>query len=126
MSNFTTIFSDHFTEFLEDVHSIFPDDADILTAKNALTAIRKANPKLLVKFWVNYVVIPYKNQIDAGDISFFLTKDYSSDVSRSENADKIMNSIDRLRGPISQMNFSDQEKTMKYIQNLSKIALMVV
>lgn len=126
MSNFTTIFSDHFTEFLEDVHSIFPDDTDILTAKNALTAIRKANPKLLVKFWVNYVVVPYKNQIDSGDISFFLTKDYSSDLARSENADKIMNSIDRLRGPISQMSSSDQEKTMKYIQNLSKIALMVV
>jgi len=126
MSNFTTIFSDHFTEFLEDIHSIFPDDADILTAKNALTTIRKANPKLLVKFWINYVVVPYKNQIDSGDISFFLNKDYSSDVSRSENADKIMNSIDRLRGPISLMNPRDQEKTMKYIQNLSKIALMVV
>jgi hypothetical protein len=126
MSNFTAIFADHFTEFLEDVHSIFPDDTDILTAKNALTAIRKANPKLLVKFWVNYVVVPYKAQIDAGDISFFLTKDYASDLVKAENADKIMNSIDRLRGPISQMTPSDQEKTMKYIQNLSKLSLMVV
>jgi hypothetical protein len=126
MSNFTTIFAEHFSEFLDDVQSIFPEDADILTAKNALMAIRKANPKLLVKFWMNYVVLPYKDQIDNGDITFFLTKDYSSDVARSDNADKIMNSIDRLRGPISQMNSSDQQKTMKYIQNLSKIAMMVV
>jgi hypothetical protein len=112
MSNFTTIFAEHFSEFLDDVQSIFPDDVDILTAKNALMAIRKANPKLLVKFWVNYVVVPYKNQIDNGDITFFLTKDYSSDLARSDNADKIMSSIDRLRGPISQMNSSDQQKTI--------------
>jgi hypothetical protein len=30
-----------------------------------------------------------------------------------------------LRGPVKQMNPSDQQKTMKYIQNLSKIAAMV-
>jgi len=124
-TNLVSIFNDHFAEFVSDIQSIFPEDVDILTAKNALIAIRKANPKLLVRIWVKYVVIPYKAQIDSGDINFFITKDYSADLVRNDNADKIMESIDRLRDPIKQMSADNQAKTMKYIQNLSKLALMI-
>jgi hypothetical protein len=124
-TNLLTVFNDHFAEFVGDIQSVFPDDTDILTAKNALLAIRKANPKLLVRIWIKYVVTPYKQQIDAGDIEFFVAKDYSSDLERSDHADKIMESIDRLRSPIKQMSPENQAKTMKYIQNLSKLALMI-
>jgi len=124
-TNLLTIFNDHFVEFITDIHNVFPDDADILTAKNALIAIRKANPKLIVKIWMKYVATPYQNEILAGDIEFFVNKDYSDDLTRTGNPDQIMSSIDRLRGPVKQMNHSDQQKTMKYIQNLSKIAAMV-
>ena len=124
-TNLFTVFNDHFAEFVGDVQSVFPDDTDILTAKNALLAIRKANPKLLVIIWIKYVVTPYKQQIDAGDIEFFVTKDYSSDLARNDHADKIMESIDRLRSPIKLMSTDNQAKTMKYIQNLSKLALMI-
>lgn len=124
-TNLVSVFNDHFAEFVSDVQSVFPDDPDILTAKNALTAIRKANPKLLVRIWMKYVVRPYKQQIDSGDINFFITKDYSNDLAINDNADKIMESIDRLRNPIKQMSVENQAKTMKYIQNLSKLALMI-
>jgi hypothetical protein len=124
-TNLITIFNDHFAEFVSDIQSIFPEDVDILTAKNALIAIRKANPKLIVKIWYKYVVMPYKAQIDSGNIGFFISKDYSADLVKNDNADKIMESINRLRGPISQMSVDNQAKTMKYIQNLSKLALMI-
>lgn len=124
-ANIVSVFNDHFSEFVNDIHSVFPDDADILTAKNALLAIRKANPKLLVKIWITYVYTPYKDQIDAGNIDFFLTKDYSSDLAKNDNADKIMESIDRLRKPVKDMSTENQAKTMKYIQNLSKLAMLV-
>jgi len=124
-TNLVTVFNDHFAEFVNDIQSVFPDDADILTAKNALLAIRKANPKLLVRIWLKYVYTPYKSQIEAGDINFFLTKDYSTDLARNDNADKIMESIDRLRNPIKEMTPENQAKTMKYIQNLSKLANLV-
>jgi hypothetical protein len=124
-TNLVTVFNDHFSEFVNDVQSVFPDDADILTAKNALLAIRKANPKLLVRIWIKYVYTPYKQQIEAGDINFFLTKDYSADLARNDNADKIMESIDRLRKPVKDMSPENQAKTMKYIQNLSKLATLV-
>ena len=124
-SNLVTVFNNHFEEFIGDIQAVFPEDPDILTAKNAVMAIRKANPKLLSKIWVTYVVVPYRNQIELGDISFFLEKDYSNDVSKNDNAEKIMESIDRLRGPIRNMSSENQEKTMKYIQNLTKLSLMI-
>ena len=124
-SNILSVFNDHFSEFINDIQSVFPQDADILTAKNALLAIRKANPKLLVRVWVKYVSSPYKTEIEAGNIEFFINKDYSSDFAQKDNADKIMEAIDRLRGPIKQMSAENQAKTMKYIQNLSKLAVLV-
>jgi hypothetical protein len=125
MSQLVSLFNDHFSDFLNDIHTVFPDDVDVLTAKNALLAIRKANPKMLVKIWIQFVVLPYKQKIEEGDISFFIDKDYSQDVSGSENSDKIMQAIDRLRNPVKMMSTEDQAKTMKYLQNLSKLALMI-
>ena len=122
MSNILTAFNDHFAEFINDVHLVFPQDADILSAKNALLAIRKANPKMIVKIWNTFIVGRYKGEIEAGNLDFFINKDYSCDVSSAANSDKIMESIDRLRGPIKNMSAENQSKVMKYIQNLTKLA----
>jgi hypothetical protein len=124
MANILTVFNNHFIEFVNDVHCVFPDDIDILTTKNYLTAIRKANPKMIVKIWNVYIVSKYKSEIEAGNIEFFVNKDYSQDISTSNNSDKIMKSIDRLREPIKNMNQENQAKVMKYIQNLTKLSLM--
>ena len=117
-----TAFNDHFADFVNDIQTVFPDDVDILTAKNALIAIRKANPKMIVKIWKTYIVDKYRTEIEANDISFFVDKDYSVDVSVSQNADKFMEAIDRLRGPIKNMSLENQAKVMKYIRNLTKIS----
>ena len=123
-SNILTAFNDHFVEFVTDVQSVFPEDHDILVAKNSLLAIRKANPKMIVKIWNTYIVGKYKAEIEKGDITFFINKDYSQDLVYANNPDKIIESIDRLRMPIKSMNPVDQAKTMKYIQNLTKLASM--
>ena len=122
MSNILTAFNDHFIEFVNDVHCVFPDDADILATKNALTTIRKLNPKMIVKIWNSFIVSKYKSEIEAGNIEFFINKDYSQDVSVTSNSDKIMESIDRLREPIKNMSEENQTKVMKYIQNLTKLS----
>ena len=124
MTNILTAFNDHFIDFITDVHLVFPEDVDILSAKNALTAIRKANPKMIVKIWNTFIVSNYKSEIEAGNIDFFVNKDYSQDVSNAANSDKIMESIDRLRAPVKNMGPENQAKVMKYIQNLTKLAQM--
>jgi hypothetical protein len=124
MSNILAAFNDHFIEFLNDVQTVFPEDVDVLTAKNALTAIRKANPKMIVKIWKAFIADKYRDPILAGDITFFIDKDYGSDVSTAQNSDKIMESINRLREPIRNMGAENQAVVMKYIQNLTKLSDM--
>ena len=121
-TNILTAFNDHFFEFLNDVHKVFPEDVDILTAKNALLTVRKANPKMIVKIWKLFIVGKYKSEIEAGNIEFFINKDYSTDVSSAANSDKIMESINRLREPIKNMSLDNQAKVMKYIQNLTRLS----
>ena len=88
MTNLLTVFNDHFVDFISDVQNVFPEDVDILAAKNSLLAVRKANPKLLAKIWYTQIALKYRQQIEAGDIEFFLNKDYKSDIS-ADNSNKI-------------------------------------
>ena len=121
-SNILTAFNDHFVDFISDIQSVFPDDKDVLTAKNALLTVRKANPKMIIKIWNSFIVGKYKTEIESGDLRFFMEKDYSQDLSNSQNNDRIMEAIDRLRTPVKSMSQENQDKTMKYIQNLTKLS----
>lgn len=122
MSSILSAFNDHFVEFINDVQSVFPEDADVLTAKNALIAIRKANPKMIVKIWRAFIAEKYRDEILAGNIDFFINKDYGADIYGAQNSDKIMDSINRLREPIRNMGPDNQAKVMLYIQNLTKLS----
>jgi hypothetical protein len=124
-SNIATIFNDHFTEFINDISNVFPNNVKIVSAKNSLSTIRRANPKMLIKIWINYIAIPYKTQIENGDISFFLEKDYTVDLGNNAQSDNIMEYINMLREPIQTMGLENQRKAMKYIQNLSKISALL-
>ena len=124
-SNLLTVFNDHFVEFVTDIQNVFPKDHDILMAKNSLLAIRKANPKMIVKIWKTYIVDKYQQEIESGNLDFFLKKDYSQDLASSENSGKIIESINRLREPIRKMSEENQQKTLKYIQNLTKLTILI-
>jgi len=113
-------FLNQFTDFLDDVQSVFPDDADIDSARTALLLMKKTNPRILMNAWVTCIVQPYHVQIEQGDIRFFLDKDYTHDLEYMGNA--VMQKVDTLRGPVREMGAENQAKTMKYIQNLTKLA----
>lgn len=121
-SNILKTFNDHFVDFVEDIQNVFPNDPDILASKTALLAIRKANPRLIIKIWDEHIVRKYRDHIVNGDISFFIDKDYSEDLSEMDSASSIVKKINVLRDPIRNMGADNQEKCMKYIQNLTKLA----
>ncbi len=124
-SNLLSAFNDHFFEFVEDVQNVFPDDTDVTLAKNGLFAIRKANPKLLVRIWQQCIVGKYLKEIEEGDMDFFINKDYAGDLTQSPYAGQIVEAINRLRQPIREkMSRENQIKSMKYIQNLTKLSTM--
>jgi hypothetical protein len=113
-------FLNQFTEFVDDVQSVFPDNADIDSAKTALMLMKKTNPRMLMNAWVACIVGPYNDKIEQGDIGFFLDKDYSQDLEYMGNA--VMQKVDAFRGPVREMGADNQAKSMKYIQNLTKLA----
>ena len=113
-------FLNQFTEFVDDVHSVFPDNADIDSAKTALFLIKKTNPRILMNAWITYIIDPYNDKIEKGDIGFFLEKDYAQDLEYMGNV--VMQKVDALRGPVKEMGAENQSKSMKYIQNLTKLA----
>ena len=117
-------FNTHFKEFLQDVVSIFPDDKEVLSTQNTLEGLIKMNPKMLVKVWDKYISQPYEKEISEGNIDFFINKNYNIDVKNAGNSDKILDKIEALREPVRNMGEENQKKTMKYIQNLTKIAQM--
>lgn len=124
--NILSGFNNHFNEFLNDILSVFPDNIDIISAKNSMILIRKTNPKIIIQIWNSYVVGKYTKEIEMGNIDFFISKDYSSDLNNLDDSKKtkITESIDRLRNPIKMMNDADRDKSMKYIQNLTKLSTL--
>ena len=44
-------FNEHFVEFVDDISRVFPNNKDVNTTKNALLAIRKANPRMIMLCW---------------------------------------------------------------------------
>jgi len=127
MSNKSLIlsgFNNHFSEFIEDMLTIFPNNKDILTAKKAVTNLRNMNPKLIITFWKNYIVTNYGAQIEAGDCDFFLKKDYKTDISSMDGSPELIDVVERLRTPLSELSEDNMNKCVKYIQNLSKLSML--
>ena len=117
-------FNKQFFEFLEDMIRIFPDKTEISIAHSYFTTIKTSNPTMLLKVWYNYVCVPYREQIEKGELHYFLEKDYSNDLSKMAYGKEIMNFIDSsLRDPLRSMEAKNFEHCVKYLQLLTKISV---
>ena len=114
-SEILSAFNRHLIDFFNDIERVFPDDLDIKTAKSSLIGIRKMNPKLIIKIWDSHIGLPYKDQIEKGDIDFFINKDYSLDLKDNKNSSLIISKICTLREPIKKLG------VMKIYQKLLSI-----
>tara|TARA_B100000035_G_scaffold315232_1_gene334605 strand:- start:1032 stop:1433 length:402 start_codon:yes stop_codon:yes gene_type:complete len=117
-------FNNLFFEFLDDVLTVYPDNKEIKYAKNSFNLMRKANPIILIRAWYNRVYTPYKDQIDAGDITFFFEKDYNTDLNKVQGSEEIMKMIDKIRQPLKDMGEENLKHSSMYIQKLSKISFL--
>lgn len=120
-------FNDHFMQFVQDIQLVFPDNSDIATVCLALGKLRKVNPRLLIMSFREHVVSKYRIEIEKGDINFFINNDYQNDLNNigvGSSSNQILEKIDCLRGPVRDMNKNDQEKVIKYMQNLLKLSDM--
>ena len=116
-------FNSHLLEFLDDIIQVFPKDIDLKATRLFLYGMTKAKPRGIIKIWKLYFIGPYKKQIEAGNFSFFIEKDYTEDVGEGfeGNKNELLASINQMRIKIKDMEDINKQKSMKYIQNLTKL-----
>jgi hypothetical protein len=83
---------------------------------------RKGNPTIIIKVWHTYIYVPYAQVIEAGDLEFFVNKDYTGDLSVLANSGDVVKTIDKIREPIRNMTETNKAHSLAYIQKLSKLS----
>ncbi len=111
-------FNNQFVEFLEDIERVIPNNSDVLTAKNALLRLKKANPKLILTGWYKWVAQRFSKEIENGDYDFFINKDYKEEWQGSSNEGPILEAIDRMRNIVKHCDESSKETALEYVSNL--------
>lgn len=115
-------FNKHFFEFIDDMIRIFPDNPHIKTSRDYLETLKKANPTMLIKCWDFFILKPYAEQIEAGDLTFFFEKDYSNDVKMMPNSKEVLEIIDNtLRKPLIELDGKNKEHCLAHFQLVSKL-----
>jgi len=117
-------FNEHFSEFMDDVIRVFPNDNNLRACKVAIEQMRKANPRLILTTFMQVFVNKYRQQICENNLDFFVHNDYANDVIRSSKPSMILEKINMLREPVGKMDVNDKNKTIQYIKNLMKLSDM--
>lgn len=111
-----------FFEFLDDIITIYPTK-EIKYAKETFEVLKKANPTIIIKYWHKDVYVKYQEQIDNRDITFFIEKNYESDLRMNEqNSQKILEMVEIVRSTIRDMDETNLNHCADYMLNLSKLS----
>ena len=117
-------FVNHLIEFTADMQRVFPQDAELRTTKIFLEGLSKVNPRSVIAGWKEYVNDPYEEKILKGDIGYFVNKDYTNDCQDTADPSQLLSSIESIRHKIKGMSEANKAKSMKYVQNLTKLCRM--
>ena len=120
-SDLLKTFNNQLSELFEDIIRIFPNDKEIYLAYTSLTTLKKMNPKLIINVWKKYIMDTYNNEIENGNIDYFLNKNYTDDLKNTEYANEILSKIEKIREPIKSLTDENKTKTIQYIQNLTNL-----
>jgi hypothetical protein len=121
-SKLLKVFNTHFFEFIDDIIKIFPENLDVKSSRILFELTKKANPSLLVKLWHQFVHIPYNEVLCAGNLEYFINKDYSNDVGNLSNSSDVLVAIEKLRNPIKEMSDENRKHSLEYLNNLNKLS----
>lgn len=116
-------FNKHFMEFIIDIERVFPTDIDIMSTRKSLSKSLILMPKVLIRMFNDYFVMLYSNEIENGDLNFFIENDYRKKHGYKETDDVwVIDKIDILREPVRNMKLEEKEKVIQYLKNLKKLS----
>lgn len=112
-------------EYLDDISKTYSVDTRFTRARLYLDGVKKSNPKLIITTWKTMVTDKYATQIEAGDIEYFLNKDFTDEVpgSYTPTVDSV---IQELRATVRRMSDENKAVSLKYIQNLCRLSNLYV
>jgi len=111
-------------ECLEDISKVYSSDARFIRCKLYLDTLKKTNPRMIITTWKTQVADKYEERILAGDIDYFLNKDYTQELPVYSST--IDQAIEDLRKAIQSMSEENKNKSIQYIQNLCKLSKLYV
>ena len=120
-SNILKGFNNHLSEFFDDILIVFPNDLELKKAHTSLNNLKKMNPKIIIEVWKAYISDKYSEEIEKGDLTYFLNKNYSEDLEDNDYNKEILDKIEKMKNSIDLMSNENKEKTIKYLQNLNKL-----
>jgi hypothetical protein len=110
-------------ECLEDISKVYSEDSRFIRCKLYLDTLKKSNPRMIITTWKTQVTDKYEAHILAGDIDFFLNKDYTQETGYTPTMDQ---ALQDLRKAIQSMSDENKTKSLLYIQNLCKLSKLYV
>ena len=109
-------FNRTFQEFINDLISVFPDDAEFQMVKMAIAGFQIAAPTALHDGFRERVVLSFGEKIMAKDEGFFLDADFSDlPVDDLEDATRIVNKVKQM---YKKMKDDDRAVVWKYMRVL--------
>lgn len=114
-------FNNHLTELFEALIEMFPNDQTLKLANTAILTLRKANPKIILPIWKTYILEKYEENIMIGNINYFLEKDWTKDFVEESSVKLVLEKITVIKQTIKNLSNDDLEKTILYLQNLTKL-----
>jgi len=102
-------FNNHLDEFADDFILLFPNESRLESGHAILKQIIENKPETLINLWKEKVNKIYQKDIETGDVEFWLNKDFKGGI------------IEEIQSKLKTMADGDKVKTVKYIQNLTKL-----
>lgn len=114
-------FYGQFSDFLQQLSRVFPEDTDFPAYHTSVLLIKKANPNLVIKEIMAHV-IPFEDVIRAKDASYFLGGRPSQNLVKLVSSDNIDPVLDKLRSCWRAMSPENQAIVWEYMILLIEIA----
>ena len=119
-------FTNHLIDLYDDLKRVYPNNVEVRNGRTWVEITKKVNPRLLITGWKEFLNDRYYEQIIEGEVNFFLNKNYTEELklySGGINNNKAYEDfIDDIKKKYMEMEEDNKKKTLKYIQNLCKLA----
>lgn len=116
---FIDTFFNQFTQFVQQLSEIYPDDTDFPIFLSTLGLMKSTNPMLVVNFVKTEIVDPFEDKIMKRDESFFMNQDYS-------DKDVSIDIIRKIKEYIQNMTPKNKEIVWSYIELLTKLCKKIL